>query len=109
MKRLVAVAAVAAGVLCQASSAQATIHPIMVGWVCGSASGNPPGQPPGETHADQSTLRAVQATGLLTFTSSRARHERPGVEVHDVRPGDRGRHAQQPWRPELRRRIAAAG
>ena len=70
MKRLIAVAAVAAGVLCQASSAQATIHPIMVGWVCGSASGNPPGQTPGENHADQSTLRAIQATGFLTVTDS---------------------------------------
>jgi hypothetical protein len=33
MKRFLAVAVVAAAVLCQASSAQAAIHPIMVGWV----------------------------------------------------------------------------
>ena len=70
MKRLIAVAAVAAGVLCQASSAQAAIHPIMVGWVCGNASGNPPGQTPGENHADQSTFRAIQSTGLLTITAT---------------------------------------
>jgi hypothetical protein len=41
-----------------------------LGHVCGSASGNPPGQPHGKPHADQSTLRAVEAAGLLTFTSS---------------------------------------
>lgn len=70
MKRLLAVAAVAAAVLCQASSAQAAIHPIMVGWVCGSASGNPPGQTPGETHSDQSTFRAIQSTGYLTLTNA---------------------------------------
>jgi hypothetical protein len=48
-----------------AASAPATIHPIMVGWVCGSASGDPPGQTPGETHSDQSTFRALQATGVI--------------------------------------------
>ena len=52
-----------------ASAASATIHPIMLGWVCGAASGNPPGQTPGLTHADQSTLRALQATGVLTFNA----------------------------------------
>jgi hypothetical protein len=41
----------------------------MLGWVCGSASGDPPGQTPGENHSDQSTLRALQATGVLTLTS----------------------------------------
>jgi hypothetical protein len=41
----------------------------MLGWVCGAASGNPPGQTPGENHAEQSTLRALQATGVLTFTA----------------------------------------
>jgi hypothetical protein len=51
-------------------SKAATIHPIMLGWWCGNASGNPPGQTPGEDHADQSTLRALQATGFLTFTAS---------------------------------------
>jgi len=53
-----------------ASQAAATIHPLMVGWVCGDASGDPPGQTPGLTHSDQSTLRAIQATGILTFTAS---------------------------------------
>jgi len=53
-----------------AMPAAATIHPIMVGWICGNASGDPPGQTPGETHSDQSTLRAIQSTGLLTFTPS---------------------------------------
>jgi hypothetical protein len=70
MKQLIAVAVVAAGVLCQASGAQAAIHPIMVGWVCGNASGDPPGQTPGENHADQSTFRAIQSTGLLTITDA---------------------------------------
>jgi len=50
--------------------APATIHPITLGWLCGNASGDPPGQTPGETHSDQSTLRAIQATGLLTLTAS---------------------------------------
>ncbi len=57
-------------VLTTASTASATIHPIMLGWVCGAASGNPPGQTPGLTHSEQSTLRALQATGVLTFTAS---------------------------------------
>lgn len=55
-----------------ASTASATIHPIMLGWVCGAASGNPPGQTPGENHSAQSTLRALQATGVLTFTADGA-------------------------------------
>ena len=59
----------AALMLSGASTASATIHPIMLGWVCGAASGNPPGQTPGLTHADQSTLRALQATGVLTFNA----------------------------------------
>jgi hypothetical protein len=65
VKRLVAIVAavVAAGVL--SVSATATIHPLMVGWVCGSASGDPPGQTPEETHSDQSTFRALQATGVI--------------------------------------------
>lgn len=61
------VATVAAAVL--AAPTSATIHPIMLGWVCGSASGDPPGQTPGENHSDQSTLRALQATGVVTLTS----------------------------------------
>jgi len=60
----------AALILSSASTASATIHPIMLGWVCGAASGNPPGQTPGANHADQSTLRALQATGVLTFTAA---------------------------------------
>jgi hypothetical protein len=48
-----------------ASQGSATIHPLMVGWVCGAASGDPPGQTPGETHSDQSTFRALQATGIV--------------------------------------------
>jgi len=61
---------VAALVLGTASTASATIHPIMLGWVCGAASGDPPGQTPGENHSDQSTLRAIQATGVLTITAT---------------------------------------
>jgi hypothetical protein len=57
-------------VLTTAAPASATIHPIMLGWVCGAASGDPPGQTPGMNHSDQSTLRALQATGVLTFTAS---------------------------------------
>jgi len=65
VKRAVAIltVAVVAGVL--SASAQATIHPLMVGWVCGNASGDPRGQTPGETHSAQSTFRALQATGVL--------------------------------------------
>src|SRR5919204_3240585 len=48
-----------------ASSSSATIHPLMVGWVGGNASGDPPGQTPGETHSSQSTFRALQATGVV--------------------------------------------
>src|SRR4051794_40110836 len=70
MKRLIAVAAVAGGGLCQGSSGQAAIHPLTVGRGCGNASGNPPGQTPGENHSDQSTFRAIQSTGLLTITAT---------------------------------------
>jgi hypothetical protein len=70
MRRLVlAMLFAVALILSGASAASATIHPIMLGWVCGAASGNPPGATPGETHADQSTLRALVATGVLTFTA----------------------------------------
>jgi hypothetical protein len=71
MRRLVLAMLVGAALfLSSASAASATIHPIMLGWVCGAASGNPPGQTPGLTHSDQSTLRALQATGVLTFTDA---------------------------------------
>jgi hypothetical protein len=68
MRRLVLAMLVAAALfLSSASAASATIHPIMLGWVCGAASGNPPGQTPGGSHADQSTFRALVATGVITF------------------------------------------
>ena len=71
MRRLVLTVTFAAAIIVSsASGASATIHPINLGWVCGAASGSPPGQSPGETHADQSTLRALQATGVLTFTDA---------------------------------------
>jgi hypothetical protein len=73
MKRLallVAALSVSVFMLSTAAPASATIHPIMLGWVCGSFEGDPPGQTPGEIHSDQSTLRALQATGVLTITSS---------------------------------------
>lgn len=60
----------AALVVSSAPTASATIHPIMLGWVCGAASGNPPGQTPGMNHSERSTLRALQATGVLTFTAN---------------------------------------
>jgi hypothetical protein len=70
MRRLVLAMLVAAAlILSSASAASATIHPIMLGWVCGAASGNPPGQTPNLTHSEQSTLRALIATGVLTFTA----------------------------------------
>jgi hypothetical protein len=65
-----ATAAAAGLVLSTAGTASAAIHPITVGWVCGMASGNPPGQTPGQRHADQSTFRALQATGVLTITAN---------------------------------------
>jgi hypothetical protein len=67
VKRLIATTAAAGGLLV-APSAPATIHPIMVGWWCGNTSGDPPGQTPGENHSEQSTFRALQATGVLTLT-----------------------------------------
>jgi hypothetical protein len=71
MKRLLATAvATAAAFAIAAPSANATIHPIMLGWLCGNASGEPPGQTPDETHSAESTLRALQATGVLTITDS---------------------------------------
>jgi len=73
MIRLPLAAAVAVIVLFAASPASATIHPIVPSFVCSSASfdvANPPGQTPGANHSDQSTLRALQATGVLTITES---------------------------------------
>ncbi len=64
-RRLAALAVVAAAAAALAAPSPATIHPLMVGWVCGNASGDPPGQTPGETHSDESTFRALQATGVL--------------------------------------------
>ncbi len=65
-----ATAAAVAVSIATAGTASAAIHPIMNGWACGNASGDPPGQTPGETHSDTSTLRALQATGVLTLSSS---------------------------------------
>jgi hypothetical protein len=65
LKKVLAFFAVAVAAAAFATSASATIHPLMVGWVCGNASGDPPGQTPGETHSAQSTFRALQATGVI--------------------------------------------
>lgn len=66
MRKLFAASAAAVFVaFALATSGSATIHPLMVGWVCGKTSGDPPGQTPGETHSAQSTFRALQATGIV--------------------------------------------
>jgi hypothetical protein len=65
MKKVAALLASASAALALASSTSATIHPLMVGWVCGQATGEPPGQTPGETHSDTSTFRALLATGIV--------------------------------------------
>jgi hypothetical protein len=65
LKRVLAFFAVAVAAAVFAASASPTIHPLMVGWVCGNASGDPPGQTPGQTHSEQSTFRALQATGII--------------------------------------------
>jgi len=70
MRLVLLLVAVMTAVAVTAASATATIHPLTVGWVCGNTDGDPPGQTPGETHSDQSTLRALQATGILTFGPS---------------------------------------
>ena len=71
MRTILLLSAVAIVVMVAAMPATATIHPLTVGWVCGNATGDPPGQTPGATpHADESTLRALQATGILTFGAS---------------------------------------
>jgi hypothetical protein len=68
MKKAAAFLAVASAAYALAGSASATIHPLMVGWVCGNASGDPPGQTPGETHSAQSTFRALLAAGIVVGT-----------------------------------------
>ena len=65
MKKLVALVTAVVAAAIMSGSGSATIHPLMVGWVCGDASGDPPGQTPGETHSDESTFRALQATGVI--------------------------------------------
>jgi hypothetical protein len=65
LKRLLAIVTAAVAAAIFSASGSATIHPLMVGWVCGNASGDPRGQTPGETHSDQSTFRALQATGVI--------------------------------------------
>jgi hypothetical protein len=67
--RLALGAAVATLALFAAAPASATIHPIVASAECSNASfdvANPPGQTPGENHSEQSTLRALQSTGVLT-------------------------------------------
>ena len=73
MRLAVGAAAAATLALLAASPASATIHPIVASAECANASfdvANPPGQTPGENHSDQSTLRALQSTGVLTLTAS---------------------------------------
>jgi hypothetical protein len=65
VKGLLAIVATGVAAAALSASATATIHPLMVGWVCGNASGEPPGQTPGQTHSAQSTFRALQATGVI--------------------------------------------
>ena len=65
MRKVFALLATTCAAAACAAPASATIHPLMVGWVCGNASGDPPGQTPGENHSDQSTFRALQATGIV--------------------------------------------
>jgi hypothetical protein len=65
MRKISAFLATACAAAICAAPGSATIHPLTVGWVCGNASGDPPGQTPGETHSDQSTFRALQATGIV--------------------------------------------
>ena len=75
MKRLaltlsLTLVATLATLVTSATPAYATIHPLVVSFICGKTDADPPGQTPGANHSDQSTLRALQATGILTFTSS---------------------------------------
>lgn len=71
MKRVVLVICTAVAAAVWAGSAAAH-HPLAPAFVCERAAvNNPPGQEPGATpHSDQSTLRALQATGILTPTPS---------------------------------------
>jgi hypothetical protein len=69
MRKFVVMAGVALATAVFAAPAPATIHPLEVGWVCGNASGDPPGQTPGATHSDQSTFRAVLATGVIVIVN----------------------------------------
>jgi hypothetical protein len=71
--RLALGAAVATLALLAAAPASATIHPIVASAECSNASfdvANPPGQTPGANHSDQSTLRALQSTGVLTSSGT---------------------------------------
>ena len=65
MKKALMLAAAICAALAVAAPSSATIHPLMVGWVCGNASGDPPGQTPGGTHSEQSSFRALLATGIV--------------------------------------------
>jgi hypothetical protein len=65
MKRALALVATMCAMLAVAAPSSATIHPLMVGWVCGNATGNPPGQTPDATHSAQSSFRALLATGII--------------------------------------------
>jgi hypothetical protein len=44
----------------------------MLGWVCGNTAGDLLGQTPDENRSDQSTLRALTATGVLVDLSKLA-------------------------------------
>jgi hypothetical protein len=70
MKKLLVLGAAALSAAAFAGPGAATIHPLTVGWVCGNASGDPPGQTPINfgsiaNHSDQSSFRALLATGIL--------------------------------------------
>jgi len=66
MRKLFACLAAACAASVWVAPGSATIHPLTVGWVCGNFSGDPAGQTPGATpHSDQSTFRALQATGVV--------------------------------------------
>jgi hypothetical protein len=65
VRTALAAAAAVCAALVFAGSGTSTIHPLTVGWVCGNFSGDPPGQTPGENHSDNSTFRALQATGIV--------------------------------------------
>jgi len=79
MRKLIAFLVVGCAAAVFAVPGSATIHPLMVGWVCGNASGDPPGQTPGATHSDQSTFRALQATGIVVGVD-----EATGLPIFDL-------------------------